>query len=189
MLEESAAPAEPPPPLAEPQPPPPVVTAPPPEPVAPPEEEDAPSKAGPFRKGAVRLTLLLGTGYTTDETYLIVGGGLGYFLVDGLGVGLDYEAWIFGSPVMHRVSPEVRYILHFVPTAKPYIGGFYRHTFVNDYDDLNYLGARAGLIIAPERSRVYFGAGAVYEHLLECNDNAFVDCDNVYPEVMVGVSL
>ena len=132
--------------------------------------------------------MLIGTGSSSADTYLILGGGVGYYLVDGLELGLDYEAWIGGDPVMHRLSPGIKYVLHFVPTIKPYVGAFYRHTFVNDYDDLNYVGARAGLYYSPPRGRVYVGGGAVYERLLDCSDGGWVDCDTVYPELFVGIS-
>src|SRR5262245_44973147 len=93
---EPTAPAEPPPPVAES----PMLEEPPPTPPPPPppEDEGADSgddrSAGPFSKGSVRLTLLVGTGSSVNDTYLILGGGLGYFLVNGLEVGFDYEAWI-----------------------------------------------------------------------------------------------
>ncbi len=189
---EPTAPAEPPPPVAESpmleEPPP---TAPPP---PPPEDEPADSgrdrSAGPFSKGSVRLTLLVGTGSTITENYLILGGGLGYFLVNGLEVGFDYEAWILASPVMHRLAPEARYVLHMVPVIKPYVGVFYRHTFVtDDYEDMDHVGARGGLFYVPQGGGVFVGGGAVYERLLDCNDNALIDCDSVYPEIFVGVSI
>jgi hypothetical protein len=59
---------------------------------------------------------------------------------------------------------------------------------VNDYDDYDYLGARAGIYYAPKAGGVYVGGGAVYEHLLDCTDSDFVDCDSVYPEIFIGVS-
>jgi hypothetical protein len=183
----------------EPTTPPPEPATPPPEPVVPPpvvlESEPAPNEpppekgAGPFARGSVRLTLLLGTGSTSTDQYFILGAGVGYYLLDGLEVGLDYEAWLFGDPVMHRLSPETRYVFHMVPVLKPYIGAFYRHTFVNDYDDLDYVGGRLGAFIVPKSGRFYFGAGAVYERLLDCKTDGFVDCDTVYPEIAIGIAL
>jgi hypothetical protein len=140
-----------------------------------------------FGRGSVRLTLLLGTGSTVTDTYFILGGGLGYFVLDGLEVGLDYEAWLFGTPVMQRLSPEIRYVFHMVPVVKPYVGFFYRHTFIKKYDDFDYLGGRLGVYVAPEQSPHYFGGGAVYEHMLSCTSDAFIDCDQWYPEVTIGV--
>jgi len=161
---------------------------PPPPPPEPPPEEDRTRSA--FSRGTIRLSVLIGSGSSITDNYLILGAGVGYFVLDGLGVGLDYEAWIFGSPVMHRVSPEVKYVLHFVPIIKPYLGAFYRHTFVTDgYDDYEHVGGRGGLFYAPPRSRVYVGGGAVYEHLLDCTDSAFIDCDEVYPEILIGISI
>jgi len=141
--------------------------------------------AGYASAGNTRLTVLIGTGSTGTDQYMILGAGVGRYLVDGLELGLDYEAWLFGEPTLHRLSPELRYVLHFVPKLQPYVGVFYRHTFVNDYDDLDSVGARAGVIFAP--GRVVLGAGAVYERQLSCEDGQLLDCDDVYPELTVGV--
>jgi hypothetical protein len=174
----------------------PMLEEPPPVPPPPPPESEAPSDdgggsdAGPFSKGSIRLTLLVGTGSTINEQYMILGGGVGYFLLNGLEVGLDYEAWFLGDPVMHRVSPETKYVFHMVPVIKPYVGVFYRHTFVTGgYDDFEHVGARGGLFILPRGGGLFVGGGAVYERLLDCEDNSLVDCDAVYPEIFVGVSI
>ena len=188
---------EPPPPLAdsplvqdEPSAPPPTYqdTALPPPP--PPDEPPPPRRsAGPFARGSVRLSVLIGTGSSAYDTYLILGGGAGYYLLDGLELGLDYEAWFLADPVMHRLSPGLRYVFHMVPLIKPYIGGFYRHTFVgSDIEDWDSLGARGGIYYVPPNGGLYVGGGAVYEHLLGCSNSAFVDCDDVYPEIFVGVT-
>lgn len=160
--------------------------------MAPPPPEEAPPpprrSAGPFARGSVRLSAVIGTGSSYNDTYLILGAGAGYYLLDGLEFGLDYEAWFLAEPVMHRLSPGLRYVLHMVPVIKPYVGGFYRHTFIgSDIEDWNSLGVRGGIYYAPPNGRVYVGGGAVYEHLLNCNDTLF-DCDDVYPEIFIGVS-
>ena len=71
-----------------------------------------------------------------------------------------------------------------VPTVKPYIGTFYRHAFVFDRPDLDSVGGRAGLYLVP--GRVFVGAGLVYEHWLNCNNARYLDCDEVYPEAVIG---
>jgi hypothetical protein len=177
-------------PSTEPPPPPPPPEEPPPPP-PPPAAEDGgqAAMAGPFRQGTIRLTLLLGTGSTRTDTYFILGGGVGYYLINGLEVGLDYEAWIFASPVLQRLSPETRYVFWMVPTIKPYVGFFYRHTFIGDgYKDQDSLGGRLGVYYSPPRGRLYLGGGAVYEHELNCTNTDFVDCDSWYPEITVGVA-
>jgi hypothetical protein len=144
--------------------------------------------AWPFLRHRVRVSALIGAGATNTDNYLILGAGVGYFIIDGLEVGLDYEAWLLGDPVMHRLSPEARYVFHFVQYVKPYVGVFYRHTFISGYDDFDHIGARAGVFFAPKSGVFFVGAGAAYEHLLNCSDGLLIDCDDVYPEVFVGAS-
>jgi len=159
------------------------------EPEAPQEAEPKGKDWGPFAKGSKRLSLLVGTGYTGGDNYFILGGGLGFFVVNGLELGLDYEAWIGGDPFIHRLSPGAKFVLGFVPRIKPYVGIFYRRTMVANYDDFSQWGARVGAFYAPPRGRVFVGGGAVYERLFDCDDSGVVDCDSWYPEVMVGISL
>lgn len=161
------------------------------QPPPPPQEDapEAPPPRGPFSKGSVRLTLVLGTASTTNDNYFIIGGGVGYYILNGLEVGLDYEAWLFAEPVMQRLSPEARYVFHMVPVVKPFAGVFYRRNFVTDYDDYNQIGTRLGAYFIPKSNRMFVGAAAVYEKTLDCTSNAFIDCDEWYPEITVGVSL
>ena len=144
--------------------------------------------AGPFSQHAVRLTATAGAGATRYESYLILGAGIGYFLFDGLTVGIDYLAWIGGTPFVQQLAPEIRYVFHFVPTVKPYVGTYYRHAFIADYDDLDYLGGRAGIYWVPPQSRAYFGAGMAYERLINCSSSALTDCDVFLPEVAIGIT-
>jgi hypothetical protein len=122
------------------------------------------------------------------DSYAILGAGLGYYFIDGLELGIDYEAWSLGSPALHELAPEFRYVLHFVHTLKPYVGAFYGHAFVSDHADLDFLGVRAGLYYAPETARAYFGGGFVYEHLLDCGRDDVVQCGGTYPEASFAVS-
>ena len=160
------------------------------QPTAPaPDESEPPPPRGPFSKGSIRLTLLVGTASTYEDNYFIIGGGLGYFILNGLEVGLDYEAWLFAKPVMQRLSPEARYVFHMVPVVKPYAGVFYRRNFVTDHDDYNQIGARLGAYFIPRSNRMFIGAGAVYEKTLDCTTSNYIDCDEWYPEISFGISL
>jgi len=152
------------------------------------DTEDVGPSPGPFRQGAIRISLLVGSGESSTDTYFILGGGAGYYVLNGLELGADYEAWLGGTPTLQRVSPEARYVLWFVPVVKPYVGFFYRHTFVSGYDGLNSLGGRLGLYYAPDRSRMYLGGGAVYERYLGCSDSVLGGCDEIYPEFAIGAS-
>lgn len=145
--------------------------------------------AGPFSRHKFRLSLLVGTGSTNRSSYLVLGGGFGFFIADGFEVGIDYEDWLLGEPIVHRLSPETRYVFHFVPVLKPYVGAFYRHAFVNDFPDLDHLGVRTGLYYVPPTGNFYLGGGAAYERLLNCKSDALVDCNAVYPEILIGISI
>jgi len=162
-----------------------VATPPPAEP-EPSVEEAAPAAKGSglFARGSKRLSLLAGWGTAAGDDYLILGAGFGYYVLSHLELGLDYEVWLFGDPTLQRLSPGVRYVLEFGP-LKPYVGAFYRHTFVSDYQDFDQVGGRLGVYLIPRRG-LFAGLGAVYERLLDCDDDSVFDCDSVYPEVTIG---
>ncbi len=142
---------------------------------------------GPFAAGSPRLSLTAGTAWSAHDTYIILGVGVGYFFINGLEVGLDYEAWVAASPALQRLSPELRYVFYFVPTVKPYVGAFYRHTFVGSgFPDFDQLGVRGGIYIAPPHNHFYGGGGLVYEHVLDCGPLVIANCDSVYPELFLG---
>ncbi len=94
----------------------------------------AETDAGPFREGNVRMTVLIGSGTAYDNNlrynYTILGVGAGYYVLDGLEVGLDVEDWLGGGPRIYRVSPEIRYVFYEIETVKPYAGVFSRRNFI-----------------------------------------------------------
>ncbi len=145
---------------------------------------------GPFAQGRTRISVVLGSatgGF--DSTYLILGAGVGFFVLDGFAVEVDAQAWLFGDPFTATVTPGLRYIFWMVPKVNPYIGAFYRHYFVeNPFDDFDSYGARAGLLLQIGDNG-YLGAGAVYERLFSCDDDEFHgDCDQWYPEITFSLS-
>jgi hypothetical protein len=155
--------------------------------------EDAPEPRAPradqrpFLQGSPSLTLTLGSAWVGSNDYFIVGAGLGYYLLDGLEVGLDGAIWLFDSPTIGTLTPQIKYVVHQLPLIKPYIGTFYRHYFVgDDFEDLDSVGARVGIYIVSGKG-AYFGIGGLYEHMLDCNENV-LECDDWYPELLVGIS-
>lgn len=141
----------------------------------------------PFQQGAVGVTLTVASAFMGDNEYLILGGGLGYYIADGLEVALDGSVWIFDSPTVGTLTPQLEYVLHPIPVVKPYIGGFVRHYIVGDgFDDFQSAGGRAGVYIVPSNG-AYFGFGGIYEHQLDC-ERRVIPCDHWYPEMRIAVS-
>ncbi|RKZ12666.1 hypothetical protein DRQ53_14495 [bacterium] len=143
----------------------------------------AASAAGPFARGSKRGGIYGGAGSTLGNTYVILGVGLAYFIHDGLEIGVDAEGWLFQDPTIWKVSPQVRYTVWQMGKMRPYVGAFWRRTFVSDpYDDVNSWGGRAGLTYASGRG--YAGVGVVYEKF---DDDFGTDSDSWYPEVSFSV--
>jgi hypothetical protein len=144
------------------------------------------AERSPFDQGTIRVGVGLGIASWSTEDWMILGLGAGYFVLKGLEPHLDTTFWVIGKPFMATLTPGVRYVLHFVPKVKPYVGGFYRHYFVSDDQlDTNSIGARLGVNIMTGKMS-YFGAGVVYEHFLD--QNLFVDQDQFYPEISFSFS-
>lgn len=135
--------------------------------------------AGAFSRGSKRAGIYGGAGSTLGNTYMILGAGVAFFVLDGLEVGIDGEGWLFQDPTIWKVSPQVRYTLWQLGALRPYVGAFWRRTFVSsDYDDFDSWGGRAGLTYA--RGNGYVGAGIVYERF---DSKIGDDQDTWYPEV------
>jgi hypothetical protein len=141
----------------------------------------------PFADGSMRLSVLVGNGYAFNESYFIVGVGFGYYLVKGLELGLDVESWLSGSPGITKISPSVRYVVPTNSPIRPYIGAFYRRTMIDNYDDLDSVGGRAGVYFMSGRGS-YFGAGVVYEKYLSCDTAIYQSCDDTYPEITFAIA-
>jgi hypothetical protein len=143
--------------------------------------------AGVFSKGRTSLAITGGTGYAFNESYLVLGVGVGYYVLDGLNLGLSVESWSGSNPGLYKVTPSVQYVFHQIPKVNPYIGVFYRRTYVDGLPDINSVGGRAGVYLAAGRS-AYIGLGAVYESYNDCNKAIYSSCSETYPEVSFMIS-
>jgi hypothetical protein len=140
----------------------------------------------PFTQGSARLSLVLGSGTAFNQDYSIFGIGGGYFVADGLEVGLDAETWTGNTPHIQQVSPQARYVFNAEGPAKPYAGGFYRRTHVESYRDLDSVGARAGAYFLVGKN-AYLGAGLVLDDHLNCDRTVYTHCSEIYPELMFAI--
>ncbi|MDA8139514.1 MAG: hypothetical protein M0036_12760 [Desulfobacteraceae bacterium] len=147
----------------------------------------AETRADPFQAGSLQFSLVAGSGRAFYNDYLVLGVGAGYFLMDGLEIGLDSEAWLGNDPNIYKLSPQVKYVLPIDAPIRPYVGAFYRRTFIDGYDDQDSAGARGGVYFISS-SNLYFGVGAVYEAYLDCDERLGISCNNVYPEISLSFS-
>jgi hypothetical protein len=143
-------------------------------------------EAYPFTEGSTRLSLLVGGNTAFDKDYTVLGVGVGYYVMDGIEVGLEAETWQGNSPRIERITPGVNVVLYSFQTVKPYAGIFFRRTFIENHGNHNETGARAGGIVLAGQ-RAYFGAGLVYEQRLNCDRSIYSSCSDVYPELMFAV--
>jgi len=138
--------------------------------------------AGPFEQGNLQGSVAVGTGTAFSQDYLVLGVGVGYYLLKGLLVGARVDGWLGNSPSIYQVTPEARYVINASPKLKPYVGVYYSRTFYEGREDLNALGARAGAYV-PLGGRFFLGAGIAYEQVQGCDKSVYKDCSRVYPEL------
>jgi hypothetical protein len=143
--------------------------------------------AGVFSRGRTHFVITGGTGYAFDESYLVLGLGVNYYVIDGLNVGLFLENWSGSDPKMNKITPSAQYVFYRVPVLKPYIGAFYRRTYIDGLSDINSVGGRAGVYLEAGRN-AYLGAGAVYESYLDCNQSVYRSCNSTYPELSFTIA-
>ena len=143
-----------------------------------------------FSKNLTSVGVVLGSGSAFDDNYVILGLSVGYYVVNGLELGIDLQHWFSGEPSITKVSPQIRYVFTQPKVVKPYLGAFYRRTYYGSYrgidlDDQDSYGYRAGAYFSTD-NRVYIGGGVVYEQYKDCAE--FTDCSSTYPEILFTVS-
>jgi hypothetical protein len=147
-----------------------------------------PITAGPFSQGSQAVSVILGSGSAFNDDYLILGLGYGYYVINGLELGIDAQFWMSGDPSITKLSPKITYVFTQPERIKPYLGAFYRRTFVDDFDDFDSIGYRAGLNFMGQ-GNFFFGLGVVYEEYRSCDDNIFSNCSDTYPEILFSFSM
>lgn len=138
-----------------------------------------------FSKNSVTLGVVAGSGTAFANDYFILGVAAGYYVMDGLELGVSLQHWIGDDPSITKLSPQVRYVFTQADPIKPYLGTFYRRTFIEDLDDEDSYGYRAGAYFSGSGG-VYIGGGVVYEEYVDCS--RFVECSDTYPEIVISVN-
>ena len=138
--------------------------------------------AGVFGQGRTHVIASAGTAHGFGETYLALGIGVSYYVIDGLNVGLGYEAWTGGDPGVSKLTPSAQYVFYRMERIKPYVGVFYRRTYIDGLPDIDSAGGKAGAYFRAGRN-AYLGAAVVYESYVDCNTALYRSCSSTYPEV------
>jgi hypothetical protein len=135
-----------------------------------------------FGQGSTQFSLLVGSGSAFNNDYLILGVGVNYYLLDGLGIGLSYENWSGNSPRINQTSPSIQYVFSQGYLVRPYVGAFYRNIAIANQSSINSEGARAGVYFTTAPNSV-IGVGLAYEAYLNCQSAVFGGCSVIYPEI------
>lgn len=138
--------------------------------------------AGMFSKGRTHLSIYGGTGYAFNDSYFVFGASGSYFFANGFNVGLAAEHWSGGNPGISKISPSLQYVFYQPAVVKPYVGIFYRRTYIENLPDLESQGARAGVYFATGKN-IFVGVGGVYESYLSCTETVYNSCDDTYSEI------
>lgn len=143
-----------------------------------------------FSKNATSVSAVIGSGKAFNDEYVILGAGAGYYVTNGLELGIDAQYWLSGSPSITKITPKLTYVFTQPKVIRPYVGAFYRRTFYGDYkgisiEEQNSYGYRAGAYFSASNN-VYIGAGFVHEEFSDCNKLS--DCSSTYPEMTFAVS-
>lgn len=150
----------------------------------------APVYAGPFSQGKKNISLAAGAGQAFNQNYTVLAVGFDYFVMDGLSVGADIDAWFSAEPDLYKLSVKSQYVLDFDQPIKPYAGVFYRETIIDSdlLEDIASYGVRAGVYFS-QGAGYYMRAGFVYEEYDNCDETIFVSCSDSYPELVLSFSL
>ncbi len=138
-----------------------------------------------FSKGSSSIGVVAGSGRSFNSDYIILGAGIGYYLIDGLELGADVQHWFSGNPSITKFSPQIRYVYATPKVLQPYLGAFYKWTFIEDMDNQASYGYRVGAYFST-RNKLNIGGGFVYEKYKSCA--LFVNCSNTYPEVLLTIN-
>lgn len=154
------------------------------------------SVADTFDAGSKSIGITVGSGSvsysggvtvgTNVENYFIVGVSGDYFIRDDLSIGLGLRSWTGGTPTIQQVTLPVTYYMPTHTSYRPYLGAFYRYTYIgsDNYDNYSSAGGRAGVAILFDSG--YAGFGWTQEVYL--NRDNMSNNSSGYPEAVIGFS-
>ena len=141
--------------------------------------------AAAFSEGSVSFDVVAAAGSAFNQNYTVLGVGVGYYVVRGLEVGIDVQHWFSNEPSITKISPQVKFVFNELGAIKPYMGIFYRETFIDNQSEEGSFGFRGGAYFSGSGG-MHIGAGIVYEEYLDCEK--VIECSSSYPEVRFSVN-
>jgi hypothetical protein len=138
-----------------------------------------------FSSGTVRFSGSVSANAGFGGNSFQLGLGAGYYVLDGLELGLDARSWFGGDYNVHELEPALTYVFTNFGRFKPYGGVLYRRTFIEGRDDLSAYGGRGGILLQQSRD-MHLRAGITGIRYLDCDSDGQSDCSEFYPEVSVG---
>jgi len=159
--------------------------------VEPPPPPPEPPKPTPFDRGKLGVSVGGGTQTQLGVHYIAIGAGVGYFVLDGVQLGVSGLHEFGDGPSISKLSPSLTYIAQPLVgkwPVIPYAGGFYNHWFIGDNNpDLDTIGARAGLMFVS--GHLVLGLGVAVEHVVSACNAMTTDCNSVYPDLTISMAL
>jgi hypothetical protein len=143
----------------------------------------------PFDRGRLGLSLGGGSGTAYGERYYAIGGGAGYFILDGIELGASASHQFGAGPSISKLSPSLRYIAQPLVGRSPvipYVGAFYTHWFIgDDFVDVDAIGTRVGGVLIS--GSLVIGLGIAFERIVStCPMDG---CWSIYPDFAISLSL
>ncbi len=151
-------------------------------------------KPQPYEQGYMTFSLAGGTVNNFGNTQLVIGGNLGYFLLDGLEFSAGLQGYFFNDPTTFTLTPGLRYVVHQIKKVTPYLGAFYKYNFIGDvkvngqnYDlpNSSSFGGRGGILYNTGSGTI--GAGLAIESIMDCDKAVYDECYLWYPEVSFAI--
>jgi hypothetical protein len=151
-------------------------------------DDVTPPKKTPFDRGHFGLSVGGGSQTTLGYSYIVIGAGVGYYVLDGVELGASGIEEFGSGPNIAKLSPSLRYVaqpLVGVWPVIPYVGTFYNHWFVGGGNpDEDTVGSRAGLLYVS--GQLVLGLGVAVERVVS---TCTMDCTLVYPDFTISLAL
>ncbi len=150
-------------------------------------EDDPPGPVEtPFDRGKLGVGLHGGAQTTLGHRHVAIGGSVGYYVLNGVEVGLGAMHQFGEGPGISQLTPSLRYVAQPLVgrwPVIPYVGVFGNHWFIGDgIPDVDTVGTRGGWLMVS--GQLILGLGVVYERIVS---DCATDCSAIYPDLTISL--